>query len=107
MTEVDAIISFVLGIISTLLVKLGMLDRYYKPKIAIGEDIPVGIRLADDDGRPIVFVAHRIVVRNDGRMAAKDCKAYITFGENLVQRTAWVLPDNNRPYRLLKNRVTA
>jgi len=103
LSETDALISFVLGIISTLLVKLGVLDRYYRPRIVIGEDLPVGISLNNDDGVPVTFIAHRIVVRNDGRTAAKDCKAYIRISPTSIQRTAWVLPDNNRSYTVTLN----
>jgi hypothetical protein len=84
-------------------VKLGVLDRYYRPRIVIGEDLPVGISLNNDDGVPVTFIAHRIVVRNDGRTAAKDCKAYIRTSPTSIQRTAWVLPDNNRSYTVTLN----
>jgi hypothetical protein len=103
LAETDLFISFVLGIISTLLVKIGILDRYYRPLLKIGEDVPVRTRLRNEEGNPIEFIAHRIVVRNTGRTAAKDCKAYIKIGETLVQRTAWMISDNDRPHTVTLN----
>jgi hypothetical protein len=103
LAEADLFISFVLGIISTLLVKIGILDRYYRPLLKIGEDIPVRTRLRNEENNPIEFIAHRIVVRNTGRTAAKDCKAYIKIGETLAQRTAWMISDNDRPHTVTLN----
>ena len=66
-----------LGIISTLLVKIGILDTYYRPVLEIGEDEPVKNGLEDNNDKTSNLPAHRIVVRNSRRTAAKDCKAYI------------------------------
>jgi hypothetical protein len=84
----DLFISFVLGIISTLLVKIGILDWYYRPRLQIGEDVPVITHLNDNTGNPVEFIAHRIIIRNTGRTAAKDCKAYVRISETQIQRTA-------------------
>jgi hypothetical protein len=99
----DLFISFVLGIISTLLVKIGILDRYYRPRLQIGEDVPVRTHLDDNSGNRVEFIAHRIVIRNTGRTAAKDCKAYIRISETQIQRTAWMISSNDRPYTVTLN----
>lgn len=54
-----------------------------------------GITLSDQDGNKIPFFANRITVSNSGRSAARDCKVYIEFAQNNIERTAWTLPNNN------------
>ena len=83
--------------------KIGILDRYYRPRSQIGEDVPVRTHLNDNTGNRAEFIAHRIVIGNTGRTAAKDCKAYIRIKETQIQRTAWMISSNDRPYTVTLN----
>lgn len=71
--------------------------------LQIGEDVPVRTHLDDNSGNRVEFIAHRIVIRNTGRTAAKDCKAYIRISETQIQRTAWMISSNDRPYTVTLN----
>jgi hypothetical protein len=53
------------------------------------------------DGVP--FIANRIRVRNQGRSGAQGCKAYVESVGDDIERTGWMLPDNDTGYTLTLN----
>jgi hypothetical protein len=50
----------------------------------------------------VTYYANRISVRNIGKSAAKDCKAYIDYKKK-TQRAAWLVSDRNAGYTTILN----
>lgn len=50
----------------------------------------------------VSYLANRITVKNTGKSAARDCKAYIDLEES-TQRVAWILPDKNSGFTIIIN----
>ena len=64
----------------------------------------VGLHTGIARGNALVpFYANRIRVRNSGRSAAKDCKVYVHYNNNDVERTAWMIPNKNSEYTVTLN----
>jgi hypothetical protein len=85
---IKVFIAFASGIASAIVVNLGV-DRYYRPHIKIeGDDIERRIHLTDDNGKRVPFIAHRIVVKNDGKTAAEGCIVYTIISKSDVERAA-------------------
>ena len=59
--------------------------------------------LNNDNGEPVLFIANRIRVINTGRTGATGCKVYIEFTENEIERTSWMLPDDDTSSSLTLN----
>jgi hypothetical protein len=51
----------------------------------------------------ILFYANRIRVRNRGRSAAKDCKVYVDYTKNDIERAAWMVSNASSGYTLTLN----
>ena len=56
----------------------------------------------DNERGHYTYLANRITVRNVGKSAAKDCKAYFDYREQ-TQRVAWLLPDRNSGFTIILN----
>lgn len=95
---VASLISFVLGIISAVLVKW-LEIRYHRPVIRIEDKVTC--KEIELDGAP--FIANRIRIRNVGRSGAKSCKVYVESAEDEIERTGWMLSDNDTSYTLTLN----
>lgn len=102
MSWLEILATFGLGIFAAIIVKRWEI-HYHRPVIRIEDGITVGINLDYGDIKKVPFVANRIKVRNTGRSGAKDCKVYVEFSENDIERTAWMLPDNLTAYSLILN----
>jgi len=50
----------------------------------------------------VSYLANRITVKNTGKSAARDCKAYIDLEES-TQRVVWLLPDKNSGFTIIIN----
>jgi hypothetical protein len=76
--------------------------RFFRPAIIIEDEITCReIRL---DGIP--FIANGVRVRNRGRSAAQGCRAYVESTGNDMERTGWMLPDNDNEHTLALNEDT-
>jgi hypothetical protein len=91
-TLISVIGGFVSAVIAGIIIKR-RLNHYYRPILVIDgnetiiiREITLRVPLAQG-GIDISFNAHRIRVRNIGRSAAKDCKAFVNYTENDVERT--------------------
>lgn len=81
-------------------------DRFFRPVIKIGQDTffsivnlrpDLGLKVKEED----LYTINRIVVRNIGRTAAKDCKIYLQYQLSAfpgLQRLAWLTSDKNSVY---------
>jgi hypothetical protein len=78
--------------------------NYLRPVIEIQDDVVV-VRtdLNDENGNAVHFLANRIRVINTGRTGAEDCKVYVEFAEDDIERTGWILPDDNTALSLTLN----
>lgn len=102
-TFAAAFIAFGLGILAGTIIKRWEI-RYSRPVISIISQVVVRyFNLTDEKGTAILFFANRVQVTNTGRTGAKDCKVYVDFGENDVERSGWMLPDDNAAYSLTLN----
>lgn len=101
MVEIPSvIIGFVTAVAAGIIIKL-WLEYYYRPVIVIDgnetiivRQIPLRTEIAQGNAM-VPFNANRIRVRNSGRSAAKDCKAYVHYNDNDVERTAWMISNAN------------
>lgn len=99
-TLVSVIGGFVSAVIAGIVIKR-RLNYYYRPILVIDGNETIIVREIGLDtgivhGNAVVpFNANRIRVRNTGRSAAKDCKAFIVYTENDVERAAWMIPNVN------------
>jgi hypothetical protein len=94
----SSLLSFTLGIFAAIVVKRWEIG-YLRPVILIEDGITC--REIMLDGVP--FIANRIRVRNKGRKSAQGCKAYVESAGNDIERTGWMLPDNDNAYTLALN----
>jgi hypothetical protein len=103
LVSIDVFIAFGLGIAAGVIVRLTV-EYYYRPVIAI-EDVVITRRidLNHEDRRHIPYIANRIRVINTGKTAAKDCKVYVDYEDERIERTAWMLPDNNSAHTITLN----
>jgi hypothetical protein len=85
------------------------LEYYYRPVLVIdgNETIiirQIGLRTGIAQGNAVVlFNANRFRVRDSGRSAAKDCKAYVHYNDNDVERTAWLISNTNGEHTVTLN----
>jgi hypothetical protein len=109
-TDIQGIVSALLvGVIVGVLVKY-LLDWYYRPRLLIDGDDAIIIKqiyLNGSDNKPILVTANRIRVSNEGRSAARDCKAYADYGEYNgeynIQRISWMMANRNSGYTVILN----
>jgi hypothetical protein len=64
---------------------------YTSPILIIKRVEHVIIDLQDYSDRQWKYVAYRIIIQNEGRSAAKNCKGYIIEGER-KERICWTIP---------------
>ncbi len=64
---------------------------YTSPVLAIKGAEPVIFDMEDDTPRKWRYAAYRIIIQNEGRSAAKNCKGYIIMGER-KERICWTIP---------------
>jgi hypothetical protein len=101
--------SLIVGFASAVIAGIGIrlwLNHHYRPRLVIeGNDtiIVKDFHLLDPEGRETLLKGNRIRVRNKGRSAAKDCKAFVHYSASDVKRTAWLIPDNDIGYTLTLN----
>jgi hypothetical protein len=104
----SVIIGFVTAVVAGIIIKL-WLEYYYRPVLVIdgNETIiirQIGLRTGIAQGNAVVlFNANRFRVRDSGRSAAKDCKAYIHYNDNDVERTAWLISNTNGEHTVTLN----
>lgn len=104
----SVIIGFVTAVAAGIIIKL-WLEYYYRPVLVIdgNETIiirQIGLRTGIAQGNAVVlFNANRFRVRDSGRSAAKDCKAYVHYNDNDVERTAWLISNTNGEYTVTLN----
>ena len=68
--------------------------HFLRPAIIIEDEVICReIRL---DGVP--FIANGVRVRNRGRSIAQGCEAYVELEGNNIERTGWMLPNNDTTY---------
>jgi hypothetical protein len=72
---------------------------FLRPAIIIEDEVTCGEIVLHG----VPFIANRIRVRNKGRKAAQSCKAYVESTGNDIERTGWMLPDNDNEYTLPLN----
>lgn len=104
-------LGFVSAIVTALIVKYAEL-KWREPKIKIKDsvvvrDLYLNENLQDAEGFNIegqrLFHANRILVKNEGKTAAQNCKAYLHISETHYERTGWMLPDKNAGYMIILN----
>jgi hypothetical protein len=104
-TLISVIGGFVSAVIAGIFIKR-RLDHYFRPILVIdgNEAFTVSEFQLHSSGEKghVSYFANRISIRNTGRSAAKDCKAYIDYGKN-TQRAAWLIPDKNSGYTTTLN----
>ena|GEM_PF-1002113 len=104
----SVIIGFVTAVAAGIIIKL-WLEYYYRPVLVIdgNETIiirQIGLRTGIAQGNAVVlFNANRFRVRDSGRSAAKDCKAYVHYNDNDVERTAWLISNTNGEHTVTLN----
>lgn len=106
MVELDPYFSIIAGFVSAVVAAIVirlLIDRYKQPVLEIDGAIIIREFLLHSHTKGHVkYFANRVSVKNRGRSAAKDCKAYIDYEDN-TQRTAWLLPDRNSGYTIILN----
>jgi hypothetical protein len=104
----SVIIGFVTAVAAGIIIEL-WLEYYYRPVLVIdgNETIiirQIGLRTGIAQGNAVVlFNANRFRVRDSGRSAAKDCKAYVHYNDNDVERTAWLISNTNGEHTVTLN----
>jgi hypothetical protein len=73
--------------------------HFLRPAIIIEDEVTC--REISLDGVP--FIANGVRVRNKGRSVAQGCEAYIESEGNDIERTGWMLPNNDTTYTLALN----
>jgi hypothetical protein len=103
----EVILGFVTAVLAGIAIKM-IIDHILRPVLQIDDsNRSVIVRSFlmhnhdNDRGHP-TYLANRITVRNIGKTAAKDCKAYIDYQEQ-TQRVAWLLPDRNGGFTITLN----
>lgn len=97
-TLISVIGVFVSAVVAGILLKR-WLNHHYRPVLVIDGNetiilrgLPLQLPLAQG-GIDVLYNANRIRVRNTGLSAAKDCKAFVEYNENDIERTAWMIPN--------------
>jgi len=104
----SVIIGFVTAVAAGIIIKL-WLEYYYRPVLVIdgNETIiirQIGLRTGIAQGNAVVlFNANRFRVRDSGRSAANDCKAYVHYNDNDVEHTAWLISNTNGEHTVTLN----
>jgi hypothetical protein len=109
LAEIDPYVLAAIGFGSTVLAAIVikiLINRYMQPLLGIDGDDAIIVREfqlhSHGEKGHLTYLANRISVRNTGRSSAKDCKAYIDYG-NDSQRVAWLTPDKNKDYTITLN----
>lgn len=105
----SVVIGFVLGFVSAVVsafVVRAVTDWIMRPILAIGGNdaidvVQFKIRRRGEYDRA-KYRANKITVKNTGRSAAKDCKAYVGYNGK-TRRVPWLLPDKNSGYTISLN----
>lgn len=102
----EVILGFVTAVLSGIAIKM-IIDQILRPVLQIDDtNQSVIVRSFEihshDERGHYTYLANRITVRNVGKTAAKDCKAYIDYREQ-TQRVAWLLPDRNSGFTITLN----
>jgi hypothetical protein len=110
----EVVLGFVTAVAAGILIKL-WIEHYFRPILVIEGDEAIVVRAIElhtnivQDNVPIDYYANRIMVRNRGRSAAKDCKVYVDYPQGNreheinTERTAWLVPYANSGYTLTLN----
>ena len=103
----ELVLGFVTAVLSGIAIKM-IIDYILRPVLQI-EDSSQSIIVRsfqmhshDNERGHYSYLANRISVRNVGKSAAKDCKAYFDYREQ-TQRVAWLLPDRNSGFTIVLN----
>ena len=112
MSKIDPYVSFIAGFVSAVLagIAIQVIKDYIKrPILAIEGNESIIIRTINlrtnflQGEAYVTFNANRIRVRNRGKSAAKDCKVYIDYTENDVERGAWMISNPSSGYTITLN----
>jgi hypothetical protein len=93
------------AVIAGILLKL-WLTHIFRPKLFIDGNKSIDVtyfHLLDRDSKNAKFWGNRIRVRNAGRSAAKDCKAYVCYTKSNIRRGAWLIPNKDSGYTITLN----
>lgn len=85
------------GLLFSIPIRYGW-DIFKRPVLKIEEKIEsrgFDIKFLGEDGPKWGYVANRIIVKNIGRSAAKNCKGWIVSGES-KERVHWMVPPKER-----------
>jgi hypothetical protein len=88
----DPYFSIIAGFVSAVLAGIAIkmiIREILRPELVIDGNeaiIVKDFKLLDPDGRETIFKGNRIRVRNAGKSAARDYKAYICYSKNDVER---------------------
>jgi hypothetical protein len=94
---IGVIIGLATGIASPLIVKLSW-DRHVRPNLSIDTKVVVrSFHLKDNNGKKIVYHSNRVIVVNNGKTSARECKAFL-LSENNMERIAWLIPYKDAGY---------
>ena len=112
MSEIDPHISIIAGFVSAVLAGIAIkmiIGEILRPVLMIDGNEAIIIRTTGlrtpiaQGGAVISFNANRIRVRNTGKSAAKDCKVYVHYTEDDVERAAWMVSSANSGYTVTLN----
>ena len=91
------LVGVIIAIFSPLVVKL-LWDRHVRPNLSIDTEVVVSrFHLNNTDGKKIEYYSNRVIVVNNGKTSARECKAFL-LSENNMDRIAWLIPYKDAGY---------
>jgi hypothetical protein len=85
------------GILSPLSVKW-FWDKHVRPNLSIDTTVVISkFHLNDTDGKKVEYYSNRVIVVNNGKTSARECKAFL-LSENNMERIAWLIPYKDAGY---------
>ena len=94
------IVGFAIAVGTGIIIKLS-LNYYYRPRLYIDGNVCINVtefHLLNPSSIQTKFWANRIRVRNAGKSAAKDCKAYVCYTRTNIRRAAWLIRNKESGY---------
>lgn len=89
--ELYPVIAAVGGLLFTIPIRLGW-QSYMKPVLKFNGVEPISFK---PNHTSLQYIAQRIIVENNGRSAAKNCKGYVIYEEGEIERkerVCWTVP---------------
>jgi hypothetical protein len=72
-------------------------SRYLRPNLVIEDIVVRGFHLKDANNDRVTYYSNRVRIANNGRTAARECKAFLLINESM-ERVAWMIPYRNDGY---------